>query len=112
MGDEPRSAKPVTRPVFTDGARDDLSEIASYVAEASGSARTALRFVDQLIEKCVELASLPGTMGRARPEIAAGIRSTAFGNHVIFFRYADEGLVIVGVLEGHRDIGRVMEGRD
>ena len=50
--------------------------------------------------QCARLASLPGTLGRARPDL----RSFPFGNYVIFFRYRDDVLEVVNVLEGHRDI--------
>lgn len=46
---------------------------------------------------------LSGTLGRARPELRPDIRSFAFGNYTIFFRYLDDRFEVVNVLEGHRD---------
>src|SRR5580704_2090020 len=37
---------------------------------------------------CEHLAKLPGMMGRPRPELGHDVRSTTFGNYVIFLRYA------------------------
>jgi plasmid stabilization system protein ParE len=51
-----------------------------------------------------EASRLPGTMGRARPELAEGIRSIPYGNYVILFRYNGPYLEIVSIVEGHRDI--------
>jgi plasmid stabilization system protein ParE len=47
---------------------------------------------------------LPGTLGRARPELRPNIRSFAFRGYVIFFRYEGERLEVINVLEGHRDV--------
>jgi plasmid stabilization system protein ParE len=44
-------------------------------------------------------------MGRSRPELRPDMRSTAFGNYVIFVRYSKNTLEVVNVLEGHRDFG-------
>ena len=51
-----------------------------------------------------KLASLPGTLGRARPELRPDIRSFPFKGYVIFFRYAADTFERVNVLEGHRDV--------
>jgi toxin ParE1/3/4 len=93
---------PVLR--FTSDALDNLADIAEYITQASGSATVAENFTDRLMQKCDNLASLPGTMGRARPELRQQIRSFAFKSYVIFFRYEGDVLEVVNVLEGHRDI--------
>jgi toxin ParE1/3/4 len=51
-------------------------------------------------------------MGRPRPELGDGIRSSVLGNYVIFFRYEDAVLEIVNVLEGHRDIDAQFGGTE
>jgi toxin ParE1/3/4 len=99
----------VPRLVLTPAAEADLIEIAGYIENASGSVDAPERFMDRLLTKCEELASLPSRMGRQRPELLLGLRSTAFGNYVIFFRYADtseadEIFEVVNILERHRDI--------
>jgi toxin ParE1/3/4 len=52
---------------------------------------------------CKRLAALPGTMGRLQPELGDDIRSSAYKNHVIFFRYDGDTFEVVNVLEGHLD---------
>ena len=98
------------RLVLTPLARANLIEIAEYIESESGSIDAAERFVGRLLAKCEDLAALPAQMGRQRSELLPGLRSTALGNYVIFFRYvvlpeADEGFEVVNILEGHRDIG-------
>ncbi len=55
---------------------------------------------------------MPGTLGRARPELGADLRSFPFRGHVIFFRYAGDTLEVVNVLEGHRDIEAAFKDSD
>jgi toxin ParE1/3/4 len=90
-----------------DGARDDIANIGDYIEIASGSAGTAERFVRQLNEQCRQLGRLPGTLGRARPELLPDIRSFPFKGYMIFFRYLGDVVEIVRIIEGHRDIGTV-----
>ncbi len=96
---------------FTSDALDNIAEIARYIAQEIGSRALAEAFADRLIQKCEHLASLPGTMGRARPELRPQMRSYAFKSYVIFFRYEGNVLEVVNVLEGHRDI-EAMFGED
>ena len=89
---------------FSDAALGDLASIGNYLKVASGSAQIADGFVERLIIRCERLAALPGTLGRDRSDLRPGIRSAAYNNHVIVFRYLDDTLEVVAVLEGHRDI--------
>lgn len=76
----------------------------TYITRESGSAAIGLRFVGQIRQHCRTLASLPGTLGRTRPELRPDIRSASYGGYVIFFRYENRLFEVVNVLEGHRDI--------
>jgi toxin ParE1/3/4 len=49
-------------------------------------------------------------MGRAREEIAAGIRSFPLGQYVIFYVRVDGGIDIVRVLHSRRDLDTQFEG--
>jgi plasmid stabilization system protein ParE len=50
------------------------------------------------------MGSLPGTLGRARPDLHPDIRAAPYKNYMIFFRYIGDTVEIVNVIEGHRDI--------
>lgn len=90
---------------FTDDADRNVVEIAVYIATESSSRDVAVAFTERLRAKCRQLASLPATLGTARPELRADIRSTPCQGYVIFFRYrADDVLEIVNILHGSRDI--------
>ena len=92
------------RAIFLASVQDDLVRILVYIARTSGSLSVAQRFVHELRDYCYRLAGLPGTMGRARPDIRADLRSAPYKNYVVFFRYIDARFEVVNILEGHRDI--------
>jgi toxin ParE1/3/4 len=90
--------------VYTHAAKADLLAILEYIANESGDVAAGLHFTKQLRQQCSKLAHLPGTLGRARPELRPDIRSFAFKSYVIFFRYFPETFEVVNILESHRDI--------
>ena len=100
----------MSRLVFTTAARRDFVSIFDYIARESTSVATGRRFAASLRGKCAELAALPGQLGRARPELRPDIRSYAFRNYVIFFRYRGDLFEVVRVIEGHRDIDTAFAG--
>ena len=96
---------------YTHDANRNLVEIAGHIAAESGSRDIAVTFTARLRAKCRQLAALPATLGTARPELRADIRSAAHGNYVIFFRYAGERFEVVNIFEGHRDIESCFDER-
>ena len=95
---------------YSDDADRNLVDIALYIASESQSREIALAFVGRLRAKCRQLASLPATLGTARPDLRDDIRSTPCQGYVIFFRYHDDVLEVVNVLHGSRDVIRYFEG--
>lgn len=89
---------------FLASVEADLLGIFTYIAEASDSVAIAEGFIGKLRGRCHELAGLPGTLGRTRPELRPDIRSIVFKGYVIFFRYIEDRFEVVNILEGHRDI--------
>ena len=94
------------RLIYLASAQRDLVSIFEHITRESGSVAVGRRFVGQLRQQCAKLASLPGTLGRARPELRPDIRSAPYKGYVIFFRYERGRFEVVNVLEGHRDIER------
>ena len=92
---------------LTEQARADLDEIWLYIAEDNIPA--ADRFFDTLHERFVLLAGQP-FLGRARPELAPNLRSLPVGNYVMLYRPIDDGIEVVRVLHGARDIDAMFEG--
>jgi len=90
-------------------AQADLVSILEYVTRQSGSLVIGRRFVGELRRQCRDLATVAGTLGRARPELRPDIRSFPFKSYVIFFRYIDETFEVVNIIERHRDIEALFE---
>lgn len=82
-------------------ANKDLREIWRYIARDSESAAT--NFIKKLHEKFVILARNP-FVGRLRDELSDELRSHPVGNYLIFYRIAEDGIDIVRVLHGSRDL--------
>lgn len=82
-------------------AADDIAEIWDHIAD--DSLRAADRWIDQLDEQFVLLASQP-LMGRSRHELAPGLRSFPFGRHVIFYEPIEGGVDVVRLLHSARDV--------
>ena len=89
---------------FTKDAGHNLTEIALYIASESASREVARAFTERLRAKCRDLASMPGTLGTARPDLREDIRSTPCHGYVIFFRYGNDLLEVVNILHGSRDV--------
>jgi toxin ParE1/3/4 len=90
--------RPVRR---ADEAQTDISDALDYLAERSTAA--AVRLSDQLEAKCRLLSTNP-FVGRAREEIAAGLRSVVVGSYVLLYSVTDAEVIVVRFLHGSRDL--------
>ena len=86
---------------LSEQSRSDLDDIWLYIASDNVSA--ADRFVDELVGNFETLATQPG-IGRTRHGLAESLRSFPVGNYVIFYRAMQDGIEVVRVLSGFRDI--------
>ena len=85
-------------------AKADVLQIWDHIADDSLTA--ADHWVDRLDEEFRLLATQP-MMGRARDELASGVRSFPFGRYVVFYVPLDDGIDVVRVLHGSRDIDAI-----
>ena len=85
----------------TSQANLDLVEIALRMAKENPTA--ADRWLDRICEKCQILACTPD-LGRKRYDLAPNLRGSPVGNYIIFYRPTAEGIQVVRVLHGARDI--------
>jgi len=94
-------------------AERDLEDNTGYLA-SEASLETALRFYDAAAATAEKIARMPGmgalwTSSRSRLADLRVCRVDGFGAYVIFYRLADDGIEIVRVLHGSRDIDNVLE---
>lgn len=90
-------------------AKTDLAEIWDYIADDSEARADA--FIETIDRKFRTLAGRPD-MGRARAELETGLRSFPVGRYVIFYRPIPEGVEIVRVLHGARDLDAIFHPDD
>jgi len=82
-------------------AEADLDDIWWYIAQDNPDA--ADRVLDSIDERCTTLAQFP-YIGTNRDEIMPNLRSLSVGNYVVYYLPLDDGIDIVRVLHGARDI--------
>ena len=92
---------------LSEQCRADLDDIWLYIG--SDNAAAADRFIDELVGKFQTLAAQPG-IGRTRDELGESLRSFPVGNYIIFYRAVRDGIEVVRVLSGFRDIPNVFTG--
>ncbi len=79
----------------------DIVEIALRIAADNPDA--ANRWLERVDEKFRLLTQMP-EVGRNRFELASGLRSLAVGNYIVFYRPVSDGIQVIRVLHGARDI--------
>ncbi len=96
----------MSRVTKSPAAIDDLLDIWLYIAQDNRAAADVL--IDSIDNKCRILAEHPH-MGRRRAELGSDLHSFAEGRYVVFYRVRLDGIEIVRVLHGARDIPRFFE---
>lgn len=79
----------------------DYEEIWRYIARDNPAA--ADRLIATFERQLVTIATMPG-IGREEPLLATDLRSFPVGSYLIFYRPIDDGIALVRVLHGARDI--------
>lgn len=88
-------------------ANRDLDDIWLYIATDNPTA--ADRLVDKIEAAEDRLAIFPH-LGKARDDIAPGLRSWAIGDYIVLYRVAPEHLDVVRIVHGARDLGDLFAG--
>jgi toxin ParE1/3/4 len=86
-------------------AAADLYEHAEYIAGDRPDA--AYRWIEKIEATCELLANNPKLGQERRTHYHGRCRSFVSGNYVIFFRGVSDGVEIVRILRGERDIDRL-----
>ena len=94
---------------FSPLAQTDLEAIGDYIEQDSPG--NAIRFIEALRSQCQRLARAPMAYV-ARPELAEGLRSCAYGRYVIFFRPGADLIRIERVLHSARDVRNELAADD
>jgi toxin ParE1/3/4 len=96
--------------VFRDEATRELTELAVYIANQSGST-VASQYIERLYSACVSLTNFP-ERGTKRDEILPGLRTIGFERRVtIAFRVLETQVEIVTIAYGGRDFANKLRKR-
>ncbi|GAT31662.1 toxin ParE1/3/4 [Terrimicrobium sacchariphilum] len=91
----------MARLLRTPQSQKDFEEIWDFIADDNpNAADSLLRLLD---ETASLLARAPG-LGRKRPEILPEVRSFPVGNYVLYYFPIADGIQLLRVLHGARDI--------
>jgi toxin ParE1/3/4 len=82
-------------------AEQDIDEIAYLIGSDNYTAM--VRWLAELKRAFQLLAEFPG-LGPARPELRPDLRSFPIGSYLIFYRAVADGIEVVRVLHGARDL--------
>ena len=82
-------------------AEADLDELWWHIAQDNPD--NADRFLDKIEERCRTVARFP-SMGMSREDLMPTLRSCTVGNYLIFYLPMEDGIEVVRVLPGMRDI--------
>jgi toxin ParE1/3/4 len=91
-------------------AQTDLDNIWDYIEERTSEEQVA-DFLRKLNAKMETLARNP-YIGRTQDELLPGLRSFPLKNYMIFYYPLENGIEVVRVLRGRRDIERIFEGEE
>ena len=94
----------MARTRFTPAARDDLSEIRRYIARDNPV--RAKSFIEDIRAHCRRLAINP-LSHPVEPALDATARKAVHGSYLIFYDAQDDGILVLRVLHGARDLGRL-----
>ncbi len=89
------------RHILSQPAIKDLEAIMDYFS--SRNLETGERFIKEFEKKCRYLANFPN-MGRSFAYIKPFLRGLPLANYIIFYRVIDNGIEIIRVVSGYRDL--------
>lgn len=89
------------RCIRTRRARQDLVGIWRHIAADNLAAADGL--LDRIDERCARLVESP-RLGAPRDDIRPGLRYVVVGEYLILYRIVDEGILIVRIVHGRRDL--------
>jgi toxin ParE1/3/4 len=96
----------MARVVRTAQAEADIVDILVYLRKRDPKA--ADRFEAEFEGKCHMLAQFP-LAGRSREELAPSLRSGVVSPYLVFYLPLDDGIEVIRVLHGSRDLPSALE---
>jgi toxin ParE1/3/4 len=89
----------------TQTAERSLDEIFDYVGRKNRTPAAAARLLRRIAGKCELYATQP-LMGEARQDLGPEVRCFPVDNFIVFYQPLEDGILVLVVLHGARDIPR------
>ena len=86
---------------FNDEALRDLEDIGDFIAR--DNPRRAATFVDELVDKCLDIGAFSQAYPLVERYARRGIHKRGYRRYLIFYRVIDSRVEIIHVLHGARD---------
>lgn len=99
----------MSRYILSPEARQDLREIKDYIAGYNKIA--AMRLIESIRAKCRDLTNFP-KMGRSYAELYPELRGIPLDKYIILYRLIENGVEIVRVVSGYRNLKSLFEQKD
>ncbi len=87
-------------------ASQDLNEIADYFA--GNNVRYGEKFFTDFNRKCKQLVAFPHS-GKSYEDIYSGLKGVPLSGYIIFYRVLEDGIEILRVISGRRDLPVVFQ---
>jgi toxin ParE1/3/4 len=94
---------------FTESAEQDVAAILSYTMATWGEAQAQI-YIGGLYDVLALLSDKPG-VGRIRPDLAPGLRSFPYREHLVFYALFEDAIMVIRVLAARRNITGHLFGR-
>jgi toxin ParE1/3/4 len=89
------------RHIISQPAIKDLEQIIDYFSNRNIEAGE--RFINEFEKKCKYLANFPN-MGRSYDDVKPSLRGLPLAGYIIFYRIVNDGIEIIRVVSGYRDL--------
>jgi toxin ParE1/3/4 len=89
------------RHIISQPAIKDLEQIIDYFSNRNIEAGE--RFINEFEKKCKNLANFPN-MGRSYDDVKPSLRGLPLAGYIIFYRIVNDGIEIIRVVSGYRDL--------
>lgn len=96
------------RVILANAALIDLRAIGDYIGERNPD--RSLTFVAELRKSCEDLGSMPHAFPMVPGYEHKGIRRRTHKSYVIFYRVLDGVVQVMRVVQGSRDLDRLLRG--
>lgn len=87
-------------------ATQDINEIADYFA--ANNVRFGEQFFNDFNRKCKQLVAFPNS-GKSYDYIYSGLKGVPLSGYIIFYRVLEDGIEILRVISGRRDLPAVFQ---